>query len=274
MDAAARRRDKPGRGALECREPADPMRDSLIALTVFLCLIAASLGSHALYQRIPESQRPVETETIVRLVANIFVVLTSLVLGLMINSARTTFESVDKNVHAYATELILLDRVMRHYGPETAEPRRQLLAYVQQAARRMGQSDPVLGSRKAEDMLIDVSNGLRALKAADPEHVALQQRAERRFETVYEMRWALVEQSEGSIPMPLIALMVAWLVLVFASFGYRAPNNVVVRTCFVVSAALIAGAIYLILDMDVPFDGTIQVSPAPLERVVAELKRT
>ncbi len=109
----------------------------------------------------------------------------------------------------------------------------------------MGQSDPVLGSRKAEDMLIDVSNGLRALKAADPEHVALQQRAERRFETVYEMRWALVEQSEGSIPMPLIALMVAWLVLVFASFGYRAPNNVVVRTCFVVSAALIAGAIYL-----------------------------
>ena len=40
------------------------------------------------------------------------------------------------------------------------------------------------------------------------------------------------------------------------------------------SAALIAGAIYLILDMDVPFDGTIQVSPAPLERVVAELKRT
>ena len=249
------------------------MRNSLIAIIVFLCLVVASLGSHALYQRIPERQRPAETETIVRLVANIFVVLTSLVIGLMINSARTTFESVDKNVHAYATELILLDRVMRHYGPDAAEPRRHLLAYVQQAARRMGQSDPVLGSRTAEAMLLDVSNGLRALKAADPEQAALKQRAERRFETVYEMRWALVEQSEGSIPMPLIALMVAWLVLVFASFGYRAPRNLVTTTSFVVSAALIAGAIYLILDMDVPFEGTIQVSPAPLERVVAELTR-
>ena len=41
----------------------------------------------------------------------------------------------------------------------------------------------------------------------------------------------------------------------------------------VVSALLVAGAIYLILDMDIPFDGTIQVSAAPLERVVAELER-
>jgi hypothetical protein len=250
------------------------MRDALISIIVFLCLVVASLGSHALYLRIPERHRPVETETIVRLVANIFVVLTSLVLGLMINSARNTFEGVDKNVHAYATELILLDRTLRHYGPAAAEPRRHLLAYVQQAARRMGQSDPVLGSRKAEDMLLDVSNGLRALKAADPEQTVLKQRAERRFETAYEMRWALVEQSEGSIPMPLIALMVAWLVLVFASFGYRAPRNMVTATSFVVSAALIAGAVYLILDMDVPFEGAIQVSPAPLERVVAEMTRS
>ena len=73
--------------------------------------------------------------------------------------------------------------------------------------------------------------------------------------------------------MPIIALMVAWLLLVFASFGYRAPCNVVVATSLIVSAALIAGAIYLILDMDVPFAGPIQVSPAPLQRAIAELRR-
>jgi hypothetical protein len=103
--------------------------------------------------------------------------------------------------------------------------------------------------------------------------VALKQRAEQRFETVYEMRWSLVEQSEGTIPLPLIALTVAWLGLVFASYGYRAPRNAVMVTSFVVSAALIAGTIYLTLDMDVPFDGTIQVSPAPLERALAEMQK-
>jgi len=42
---------------------------------------------------------------------------------------------------------------------------------------------------------------------------------------------------------------------------------------FVVSAALIAGALYLILDMDVPFSGPIQISSAPLQRALVELQQ-
>lgn len=249
------------------------MLETSIAVAVCVALIVAALGSRALYERLPERHRVSETENIVRLIANIFVVLASLVLGLMINSARTTFDGVDKAVHAYATQIILLDRVMRQYGPETEPARQSLRAYVDQAARRMAQSDPVLGSRTAESLLNDVGNGLRALKPVDADRAELKQRAERRFETVYEMRWALVEQSEGSIPLPLTLLLVAWLMMVFASYGYRAPHNVVMVASFVVSAALIAGTIYLTLDMDIPFDGTIQVSPLPLERALAEMSK-
>ena len=247
------------------------MLETVIAVAVCVALVVAALGSRALYERLPERHRVTETENIVRLIANIFVVLASLVLGLMINSARTTFDGVDKAVHAYATQIILLDRVMRQYGPETEPARQSLRAYVDQAARHMAQSDPVLGSRTAETLLKDVGNGLRALKPADVDRADLKQRAERRFETVYEMRWALVEQSEGSIPLPLTLLLVAWLMMVFASYGYRAPHNAVMVASFVVSAALIAGTIYLTLDMDIPFDGTIQVSPLPLERALAEI---
>lgn len=249
------------------------MLETSIAVAVCVALIVAALGSRALYECLPERHRVSETENIVRLIANIFVVLASLVLGLMINSARTTFDGVDKAVHAYATQIILLDRVMRQYGPETEPARLGLRAYVDQAARRMAQSDPVLGSRTAESLLNDVGNGLRALKPADADRAELKQRAERRFETVYEMRWALVEQSEGSIPLPLTLLLVAWLMMVFASYGYRAPHNVVMVASFAVSAALIAGTIYLTLDMDIPFDGTIQVSPLPLERALAEISK-
>ncbi|MCW5693218.1 MAG: hypothetical protein KIT48_12725 [Pseudolabrys sp.] len=249
------------------------MNEAVIAVLVAGALIASSLGSAALYRRLPEKHRQAETEEIVRLIANIFVVLASLVLGLMISSARGTFDSVDKAVHAYATELILLDRTMRHYGPDTDSARRYLQVYTKQAAARMAQSDPVLGSRPAEALLNDVGNALRNLAPADPDHVALKARLEQRFETVYAMRWALVEQSEGTIPLPLIALTAAWLVVVFASYGYRAPGNPVMTTSFVASALLIAGTIYLTLDMDVPFDGTIQVSPMPLERALAEMQK-
>jgi hypothetical protein len=249
------------------------MSETLVAAVFFVCLAAASLGAMLLHARLPERQRADDTHAVVRAVANIFVVMTSLVLGLMVNSAKNTFEDVDKGVHAYATDLILLDRTMAQYGPETAAARATLLAYVKQAAAHMAQRDPVLGSRTAEDMLHDVSVQLRALAPADPAHVALQLRAEQRFEKVYEARWALVEQSEGTIPTPLVVLLAAWLMLIFASFGYRAPRNAVVVVSLVVASALVAGALYLILDMDVPFDGTIQVSPAPLERALAEMVR-
>jgi len=61
--------------------------------------------------------------------------------------------------------------------------------------------------------------------------------------------------------------------LIFASFGFRAPRNAVVITIFLVASALIAAAVYLIIDMDAPFAGPIQVSPVPLQRAVAEMQR-
>ena len=96
-------------------------------------------------------------------------------------------------MHAYATELILLDRTLRQSCPQTAAARGRLLAYVKQAAARMAQSDPVLGSRTAEALLDDVSEGIRALKPADAEQTALRAIARQRFDTVFAMRWALVE---------------------------------------------------------------------------------
>ncbi|WP_446731594.1 bestrophin-like domain [Pseudomonas sp. OTU5201] len=53
------------------------------------------------------------------------------------------------------------------------------------------------------------------------------------------------------------------MTLVFASFGYRAPHNPMVVTMLLVSASLFAGSVYLVLDMDIPFSGPIQISDDP-----------
>jgi hypothetical protein len=227
-----------------------------------------------LYERLPRRHRAGETETVVRLFASFFVVMTSLVISLMLNQAKSTLEAADKSVHAYAVQLILFDRDMRHYGTaETAEARKTLLAYARQAAARMRQSDPNLSSGTAESLLRDTVEAVQKLQPADDERADLKLELERRFSKIYEMRWSLVEQSEGTVPAALIVMVTLWLILIFASYGFRAPNNRFVGASFVISSMLIGGVIYLILDMDVPFDGLIQVSPAPLERVVAELSR-
>ncbi|WP_366664650.1 hypothetical protein [Mesorhizobium sp.] len=106
---------------------------------------------------------------------------------------------------------------------------------------------------------------------ADARQTAAQQAATQQLQKLIEQRWILAEQSEGAIPAPLIALLVAWLTLIFASFGFRAPRNATIVGTFVISGALAAAAVYLIIDMDAPFSGPIQVSPAPLQRALAEL---
>jgi hypothetical protein len=246
--------------------------DLLISFAFFVGLAGAAVFTLYAHPILASSHRDDATRDVVRLCAGIFVVMTSLVLGLIVNSAKTTFESADKNVHAYATQLILLDRALKEYGPETANARKSLLAYVKQAAARMAQNDALLSSQAAEGLLSGVAKELALLTPADASQSSLRLRAEQRLETVFEMRWALVEQSEGSIPRPLIMLIGAWLMLIFASFGYCAPRNVVVVTSLIVASFLIASAIYLTLDMEAPFDGPMQVSSKPLIRAIAELE--
>ena len=251
------------------------MPEALIALAIFICLLAASLGAVFVYEKLPRQYRHDDTNSVVRLIAGLFVMMASLVLGLMVNSARGTFETIDHDVHTIATEIILLDRAMREYGPETDEARLRLAAYVQRALTGTAPTnDPlVVGDRSSEQLLDAVGAGLKAIKPGDPDHAAMMQGARQQFQKIVALRWTLVEQSEGTIPLPLLFMLVAWLVLIFASFGYRAPKNLVVGASFVLAAGLIAGSIYLILDMDVPFSGPIQVSGEPLARALAEIRR-
>jgi Protein of unknown function (DUF4239) len=251
------------------------MHQMLVAAAIFLCLVAASLGSLVVSDRLPARYRQDDTQNIVRLAANIFVVTTSLVLGLLFNSARNTFEAVDRNVHAFATDLILLDRSLRHYGPEASDVRQRLAAYIQQAVAGTWAADgsSVLDDRVAELLLDDVENALAAIRPSDLGRAELWLEAQVNLQNVVKRRWALIGESGGTVPAAFLVMLVAWLVLIFASFGYRAPQNAVVVTTFVVAASLIAGSIYLILDMDVPFSGSIQISPAPLQWAEEQLRR-
>jgi len=251
------------------------MLEAFIAMVIFLCLAASAFASMAIWLRLPARHRDDDTNTVVRLAANLFGVMTSLILGLMINSAKNTFESIDHNVHAYATQLILLDRTLRQYGPETNAVREPLGAYVQRVVSDvMPQGEtPVIANRLSEHLLTEIGGRLGTMTPPDAAHGALLQDARQHLQKVLEQRWVLVEQSEGAIPLPLIVMLVLWLMLIFGSFGFRAPRNAVVVGSFVLAAALIASSLYLILDMDIPFSGPIQISPAPLERALTEISR-
>ncbi|WP_028630077.1 bestrophin-like domain [Metapseudomonas resinovorans] len=250
------------------------MESLLVAAGVFICLSVASLTMMHFYPRLSLRHRDEETNTVVRLVANIFVVMTSLVFGLFINSAKNTFESIDASIHAYAADIIILDRTLRTYGSGADAARRQLTTYVREAIANPSRSNDALQRRVsgAVRYLDDLGDELAAISPTDRYHETMLADLRQQYHSLLQKRWQIVEQSEGNIPSPLITMLVAWMTLVFASFGYRAPHNPMVVTMLLVSALLFAGSVYLVLDMDIPFSGPIQISDEPLRRALAEIE--
>jgi len=148
------------------------------------------------------------------------------------------------------------------------------VSYLEHAIANPFRGDEALQHRNSEAAryLDDIGKSLSSIKPGDRFHETMLVDIRQQYHALIDQRWRIVEQSEGAIPGPLIGMLVAWLTLIFASFGYRAPRNPMVIGMFSVSSFLIAASVYLVLDMDIPFHGPIQISDEPLRRALAEMK--
>ena len=90
---------------------------------------------------------------------------------------------------------------------------------------------------------------------------------------VGQMRWLLFEQTESSISLPMLIILISWLAIIFMSVGLFAPPNATVIVAQMLAALAVSGAIFLIMELDMPFDGVIQISPAPMRNALIHLGR-
>jgi len=216
-----------------------------------------------------------DTKSVVRLVTNLFVVMTSLLLSLMLNSAKNTLETNNRNIRALATELILLDRTLRALGSETEDVRRDLVEYVQ-AELNEWHDNPLEDKPHLEARVEAAGTRLKAIRFSDQQKVDIWHDALALHGQVVRLGWVLADASGGTIPTPLIIMLILWLAVIFAGFGYGAPRNAITMASFFLAALLIGAALYLIVDMDTPTVGMfepIQVSNVPLQRALAQLQR-
>jgi hypothetical protein len=86
-----------------------------------------------------------------------------------------------------------------------------------------------------------------------------------------QTRWLLYEQGVNSIPYPFVIAMIFWLTIIFVSWGLFAPSNGTVIAVFFVAALSVSGALFLILEMNNPYGGLIQIPSAPLQVALAHL---
>jgi len=88
-----------------------------------------------------------------------------------------------------------------------------------------------------------------------------------------QLRSLLVAQSIPSISKPMLIILVSWLVVIFFGFSLLAPPNATTTLALVASAFSVAGAIFLILELDHPFGGLIRIPSEPMINVLSHLAK-
>jgi len=237
-----------------------------ISALVFACAFGGALLGMTLRALLPEQ----ETKDVVKLGVGLIGTMAALVLGLLVASAKGSYDTRSSELTQMAANAILLDRVLAHYGTETIQTRKLLKAAVARMIEQTWSSDgPAAGPSSLPSVAEPLFDQIQNLAPRTDAQRALQSQAESMAIALGQTRWLLFEQSGSSISTPFLVVVVFWLSILFVSFGLFAPRNWTVIVTLGVSAMSVAGAIFLILELDRPFSGVIQISPAPLTKAVA-----
>jgi hypothetical protein len=92
-------------------------------------------------------------------------------------------------------------------------------------------------------------------------------------ENLLQIRWLMLTDSEPSVPLPFLVILVFWLTIIFVSFGLFAPLNLTVLSVLFVCALSVASALFFILEMEEPFHGLLTVSEDAMRFAYAHLNR-
>jgi hypothetical protein len=249
-----------------------PIAISFLTLAI---VFGGALFGIFLRTSLPENHITSDSQDIVKLGMGLVGTMAALVLGLLIASAKSSFDMQSAELTEMSSKLVLLDRVLAHYGPAAQESRDLVRAAVVrtldgmelQARTRDSHSDPMSAGSEA------LYDKVQALVPANDAQRTMQGQALGLVIALGQMRWLIYEQRASSVSMPLLVVLISWLTIIFVSFGLFAPFNATVLTSLFVSALSFSGAIFLILEMYTPYGGLIQISSAPLRAALAHLGR-
>ena len=251
---------------------------SAIALSciAFACISGGVLLGMFLRNTLPEHHLSSDAKDVVRLGTGLIGTIAALVLGLLIGSAKSSYDTQSAQIKQMTANIILLDHFLEQYGPETGAARNLMRRGVVVLADRMWRENSSDLAKAAPFEASAASDAFYAkLQELSPQNDAqrsLQARAIQISTDLAQTRLLLFGQIENSIPMPFLVVLIFWITIIFASFSlFAEPNPIVIGSLFIFALSA-AGAIFLVLEMGQPFSGLMQIPNAPLRSALAPLR--
>jgi hypothetical protein len=243
---------------------------------VFACIAGGIVLGMILRSFMPEKHLSAETKGIVNLGIGLIGTMTALVLGLLIASAKSSYDAQRNGLAQLSGNVIFMDRALAHFGPESKDVRELLRASVDDMLQNTWpEENPEPGQRKeksaTEGKYEGIYEKIQELTPKNDAQRAFQAQALKTMGDMAQARWLLFSQRGNSIPTPFLVVMVAWLVLIMMSFSMFAPPNATVFITLLICALAVSSAIFLVLELDRPFDGMLQISSAPVRNARDQL---
>lgn len=249
------------------------MNTTLTAGIVAAGLLVAVMAGRRLRRVLPLDHQGAETRDTIKLAAGLVATMTALLMGLLVSSAKTSYDASRGQVIQMAARVAYLDRLLAEYGPEAVEVRSRVRAMNERAVRRIwpeekGSRIELAPERNAGNEVF--SAVLRLAPQNDTQRI-LKEQAVAVLADLGQSRELLLFQSIPSISTLLLTVVVTWLVLIFVSFSLIAPDNTTAALSLAISAVSVSGAIFLLLELDQPFSGLMKISSEPLVRTLGQI---
>lgn len=248
------------------------MNSITVEVVAFFCILAGAACGMALRKILPPEHLSGDSKNTIQAGIGLVVTMTALILGLLVASAKSTYDTEGAELTRMSANAILLDRMLAEYGPEAKSARDALQLAIVHSADLLdsgGQSGPSLRPVTAD---ADVFARIEELSPHDETQRFLKRQASKQAITIGQTHWLLHQQSDTSaVSMPLLITLICWLVIIFASLGMFTPINATTILCMIVCALSVTFAIWLILEMYTPYSGFMHISSAPLRVALASI---
>lgn len=250
------------------------MNPSIICLIAFLCIFGSAIAGMIIKERLPEHLLSDDSKAIIKAARSVVVGLAALTLGLLIATAKSSFDTKETELKESTAKMITLNRLLLKDGNLSERARASLRQVAQSGIaiiEKIGREglNPKAASGEGIDTFIA---SLMELPEQNAGQTWIKNSALSLGNEIALSRWKIYQSSSSTVSPLFLSVLVFWLMTIFFSLGLISPFNASVLSALFTAALSMTGAILLTLELDQPYGGMIQMSTEPLKMALQQFR--
>ncbi|HKQ32417.1 MAG TPA: hypothetical protein VJV40_04375 [Thermodesulfobacteriota bacterium] len=245
------------------------MKAVILSIIIFACIFGGAVLGIFLRAILPERHLTEDSRNMVTIGMGIVATMAAIAVGLMIQGAQISFSGQRSDLIDMSAKIVFLDKLLADYGPEAEDARTALRYSLERTINQFWPKDGLEGARieppesKSETLYYQILS-------LTPDNDARRAIRDEALSITYDLAQArdtIVMGQARSIPgafLIVLGIILFWFVAIFFSFGLYAPTNATVLSTLIISALAVTLALFIIMELNRPFDGLLRMPSEPL----------